>query len=401
MYPLYDEAIKKAMVTLYESLSEKDRRRYAAVEAKKIGHSGITYIATLFDCDQKTIRRGLNELDDQDKMKMADVRISGGGPKSKIDSIDGIDEVFLEVLRLNTAGEPMKENVKWTHLTRAQIIKEMGKKGIKVSKNIVKKLLKKHKFVKRKMQRMISTGTSEIRNKQFLKIADLRETYEQEGNPIISIDAKKKEEIGNLYRDGKLECIETIMVYDHDFPHLAEGKVNIYTIYDLKNNEAFVYIGTSSDTSDFVCDAIKAWWNARGKRHYPDVTSLLCLADGGGSNSSRHHVFKESLQTLSNSIDMEIRMAHYPPYTSKWNPVEHRVFPHITRSMSGVVLNSVERVKELIKKTTTTTGLRVFARVSKKVYVTGKKVSVDFYDWANIKYDEVLGRLNYAINPVT
>jgi len=217
----------------------------------------------------------------------------------------------------------------------------------------------------------------------------------------VSIDAKKKENIGNLYRDGKLECVETITVYDHDFPHLAEGKVNLYTIYDLKNNEAFVYIGTSHDTSDFVCDAIKAWWTARGKRHYPDATSLLCLADSGGSHSSRHHVFKESLQRLSNVIDMEIRMAHYPPYTSKWNPVEHRVFPHITRAMSGVVLDSVERVKVLIKKTTTTTGLKVFARVSKKVYETGKKVAVDFYDWANIQYDKILGRLNYAVNPVT
>lgn len=139
MYPLYDEAITNSMIRLYESLSEKDRRRYAAVEAKKIGHGGITSISTLLGCDQKTIRRGLNELDDPDKMKRAGVRVSGGGPKSKIDSIEGIDEVFLEVLRLNTAGEPMKEKVKWIHLTRAQIIKGMGKKGIKVSKNIVKK----------------------------------------------------------------------------------------------------------------------------------------------------------------------------------------------------------------------------------------------------------------------
>ncbi len=401
MYQNDDNEIEKAMVALYGSLSEKARRRYAAVEAKKIGHGGILTIATLFGCDQKTIKRGLNELDDQDKMKMTGVRVSGGGRLSKMDKMDGIDEIFLEVLRLNTAGDPMKENVKWTDLTRAQIIKAMGKKGLKVSKNIVKKLLKKHKFVKRKMQKSLPTGTSKNRNEQFLKIADLRKKYENIGDPVISIDTKKKENIGNLYRDGKLECVETITVYDHDFPHLAEGKVVPYTIYDLKNNEAFVYIGTSHDTSDFVCDAIKAWWNTRGKKHYPEATSILCLADSGGSNSSRHHVFKESLQTLSNVIDMEIRMAHYPPYTSKWNPVEHRVFPHITRSMAGVVLKSVELVKVLIKKTTTTTGLKVFARISKKVYETGKKVADDFYQWANITFDKTLGRLNYVINPVT
>ena len=202
-----------------------------------------------------------------------------------------------------------------------------------------------------------------------------------------------------MYRDGKIECIETQIVYDHDFPHLAEGKVTLYTIFDQKKNEAFVYIGTSSDTSDFACDAIKSWWNSRGKRDYPDATSILCLADGGGSNSSRHHVFKESLQHLSNAISMPIRMAHYPPYTSKWNPIEHRVFPHITRSMTGVVLVSVELVKALVKQTTTTTGLKVFARITKKIYQTGKKVASDFYEWADIQADEKLGEWNYVVNP--
>jgi len=160
----------------------------------------------------------------------------------------------------------MNEAIKWTNLSRSQIAKAMAKKGVKVSENIIKKRLKKHKFVKRKMQRKKSTGTHKNRNEQFLIIADLRAEYEAKGNPVLSIDAKKKEKIGNLYRDGKVECVETQIVYDHDFPHLAEGNVTLYTIYDQKNNEAFVYIGTSNDTSDFVCDAIKAWWNARGLR---------------------------------------------------------------------------------------------------------------------------------------
>jgi hypothetical protein len=397
----YDNDAEKVMITLYGSLSEKDRRRYAAVEAKKIGRGGVNYISILFGCDPKTINKGLSELFDTKKMDQKGVRKPGGGPKSTLETVDDIDAVFLEVLRLNTAGDPMKENVKWTNLSKVQIIKEMEKKGIKISKNIVKKLFKKHKFVRRKMQKTLSAGKPEDRNEQFLNISTLRNKYEKSGNPIISIDTKKKEFIGNLYRDGMLECIDVITVFDHDFPHLAEGKFIPYTIYDIQNNEAFVYIGTSHDTSDFVCDAIKAWWNARGKRHYPDALSILCLADSGGSNSSRHHIFKESLQHLSNNINMELRMAHYPPYTSKWNPVEHRVFPHITRSMSGVVLESVELVKILIKKTTTTTGLKVFARISKKYYETGKKVANDFYERANIVFDKKLGNLNYAINPTT
>jgi len=398
--PVYDTELEKCMIMLYGSLSEKDRRRYAAVEAQKLGHGGIIYIATLFGCDEKTIKRGLSEFGDEEKMKQAGIRLPGGGAQSKIDKFVDIDEIFLTILKENTAGDPMKEHIKWTHLSRAQIIREMAKQGIKVSKNIVKKLLKKHKFVKRKMQRKQSTGTHKDRNEQFLNIADLRSQYEEQGNPVLSIDSKKKEKIGNLYRDGQVECIEPQIVYDHDFPHLAEGNVILYTIYDQKNNEAFVYIGTSCDTSDFVCDAIKSWWYARGQRDYPDATSILCLADGGGSNSSRHHVFKESLQHLASAINKPIRMAHYPPYTSKWNPIEHRVFPHITRSMAGVVLVSVELVKALIKKTTTTTGLKVFARITKKVYKTGKKVASDFYEWANIKADEQLGQWNYVVSPI-
>lgn len=180
---------------------------------------------------------------------------------------------------------------------------------------------------------------------------------------------------------------------------MAEQKVTPYAVYDLKNNECFVNIGTSKDTSDFACDSIKMWWNTIGKNKYQNATSILILADGGGSNSSRHHVVKESLQNLSNDIGIELRMAHYPPYTSKWNPVEHRVFPHITRSLSGIILLTITIMKELIQKTTTKTGLKIFTRVSNKVYELGRKVASNFYEYANIQFDEVLGVWNYAVNP--
>ena len=189
-------------------------------------------------------------------------------------------------------------------------------------------------------------------------------------------------------------------VFDHDFPNLADEKVNLYSIYDLKNNESFVNIGTSCDTSDFVCDSIKMWWNMIGKCKFPEATSILILADGGRSNGSRHHVFKESLQNLSNELNIELRIAHYPPYTLKWNPIEYRVFPHITRSLSGVILLSVLMLKELIKQTKTKTGLKVFARISKKKYQKGKKVANDFYEHANIKFDRILGQWNYTVSHI-
>lgn len=395
----YSNEIIQKMCCLYESLSEKDRRRYAAIEAKKLGHGGVVFISTLFDCDEKTIHKGLIELDND--MNQIGIRRPGGGRISKLENQDKIDEIFLAVLKNNTAGDPMEEKVKWTNLTRGEICKEMAKKGIKISRNIVKKLFKKHGYVKRKALKKMSAGEHKDRNQQFKKINLLRKEYEESDNPIISIDAKKKEFIGNLYREGHLECTETVEVLDHDFPNLAETKVTPYSVYDLKHNECFVNIGTTHDTSDFACDSIKTWWNTIGKKKYPNATSILILADGGGSNSSRHHVFKESLQNLSNSLGIELRMAHYPPYASKWNPIEHRVFPHITRSLSGVILLSISLIKELIKKTRTKTGLKIFSRISKKIYRTGKKAASDFYEYANIKFDKILGDWNYVVNPMS
>jgi hypothetical protein len=395
----YSAELKRNMIAFYESLSEKDKRRYAAIEAQKLGHGGIRYICELLGCDENTIRKGLVELPDTERMEQRRTRAAGGGRKSKLESIENIDEVFLGILQDHTAGDPMKEGVKWTQLSRAEIAGRMKKKGIAVSRNIIKKLFKKHGFVKRKALKKVATGQHPERNAQFEKIAGLREQYEKVGWPVLSIDTKKKEHLGNLYRAGKLECTQTIVVYDHDFPHLAEGIAIPYTIHDLQRNEAFAYIGTSHDTSDFACDAIKAWWHARGKHHYPNAPSILCLADGGGSNSSRTHVFKESLQKLVNAIGVPVRLAHYPPYTSKWNPIEHLVFPHITRSMQGVVLSSLELVQDLIQRTTTRTGLRVIARISKKLYETGKAVADDFYEHANITFDKALGAWNYVVSP--
>ena len=158
-------------------------------------------------------------------------------------------------------------------------------------------------------------------------------------------------------------------------------------------------IGTSKDTSEFVCDSIRDWWKEYGRIQYANSTSILLLADGGGSNSSRHYIFKEDLQKLVNEIGIEIRMAHYPPYTSKWNPVEHRVFPHITRSLSGVILRSYEFVKELIENTSTTTGLKVTANISKKIYETGRKYADNFKATMSIIFDTFLGQWNYKAVP--
>jgi len=239
------------------------------------------------------------------------------------------------------------------------------------------------------------------RNAQFERIAELRTLYEAKGNPVVSVDTKKKELIGNLFREGKIYTTETVEVFDHDFPSLAEGVAIPHAIYDISHNEGYVIIGTSRDTSEFACDSIRYWWDNFGKAHYPNADSILMLMDGGGSNSSRHYIFKQDLQVLADEIGIEIRIAHYPPHTSKWNPIEHRLFPHITRSLQGMVLTTHQLAKELIEKTTTKSGLKVFSSIFNKVYETGRKVAEGFKESMRIIFDDNLAPWNYVAVPET
>ncbi len=205
--------------------------------------------------------------------------------------------------------------------------------------------------------------------------------------------------IGNLFREGKIYTTETVEVLDHDFPSLAEGVAVPHAIYDLERNEAYVNIGTSRDTSEFACDSIRDWWGHYGKLHCPHASSILMLMDGGGSNSSRHYLFKQDIQAVADEIGIEIRIAHFPPYTSKWNAIEHRMFPHITRALQGVVLTTHLLTKELIEKTTTKAGLKVFASIFNQVYETGRKVATGFKQSMRIVFDEHLKLWNYVAVP--
>ena len=395
----YNRSIELKMINLYQAFSEKSRRLYAAVEALKFKFGGISYIANLLNCDRKTIRRGISELKSKDSIDQNRIRAKGGGRKKSIDTITEIDKLFLEILWDYTAGDPMDEKIRWTNLTHQQIADKLKEAGIDVSRRIVKQLFKKHGYRKRKAQKQLSTGFCQYRNEQFERIAELKGVFMEAGNPIISIDTKKKENLGNLYRDGNLYTTEVQKVFDHDFPHLADGIIIPHGIYDIAMNKAYVNIGTSKDTSEFACDSIRHWWYNQGKDDYLKATCILILCDAGGSNSYRHYIFKEDIQKLADEIGIEIRIAHYPPYASKWNPIEHRLFCHITRSMKGVILKSLDIVKDLIESTTTKPGLTVTANIIKKVYQTGRKYAEGFKESMKIEFDNVLGKLNYRIIP--
>ena len=410
----YTPESELVMRRYYLSLNERDRRRYAGVEALKIGHGGQNYIAKILGCSKRTVRKGAAEVSELSQRAVnektgnfpsepARIRKTGGGRKPYWISHPEIDDQFLSVLCDHTAGDPMDEKVIWTNLREKEIVKALqSDHGVQVSRKVVRQLLKKHGYRLRKAQKRKSMKNQvPDRNEQFDNILRLKSEYMEAGNPVISMDTKKKENLGNFYREGRLYTLEELEVNDHDFPSFAEGVIIPHSLYDLKLNTGYVQVGTSHDTSEFACDSFRQWWYNYGSENYPNATSILVLCDGGGSNSSRHYIFKNDLQTLADEIGIEIRIAHYPPYCSKYNPIEHRLFPHITRACQGVVFSSLEVVTELISKTRTEKGLKVFVHVIDKVYETGRKVHETFKSNMRIIFDKILPKWNYCAVPKT
>ena len=398
----HKSSIEDEMRKFYNSLSEKDRRRYAGIEAMKAGRGGIVSIGKILGCSRKTVSKGIKELKNlpPDIGYQEHVRKAGGGRKCYRQTWPGIDAAFFDVIKNYTAGDPMKEGSLWTNLSYERIAEELFEKhGIKVSTKVTRQLIKRHKFGKRKLQKKTTMKQAANRNEQFENIARYKDEYYKAGNPIISVDSKKKEEIGNFFRPGCLYTQAAISVYDHDFKSFGKGAAIPHGIYDFIKNTGWINLGTSKDTSKFACDSLRLWWYNQGRYDYPNAASILILCDGGGSNSSRNYLFKEELQKLADEIRIEIRIAHYPPYTSKYNPIEHRMVPHVTRACQGVVFESIELVKELMEKTKTKKGLSVTVQIIDNIYETGLKVKEGFKENMPIVFDEYLPQWNYRTIP--
>ena len=280
---------------------------------------------------------------------------------------------FLDIIRDYTAGDPMRPRARWTNLSLRALRKKLIKRGFRVGREAVAGLLRRHRFGRRQAQKKMSTKRHPHRDKQFRIIAQLRRAYENSANPIISVDTKKKEFIGNLYRDGHLYTQATIETLDHDFPSLAQGVVYPHGLYDLKRNTGHINLGTSHDTSRFACDSIAHYWENYGRPANPHATSILLLCDGGGSNSSRRYLFKYHLEQLADRLQLEIRVAHYPPGCSKYDPIEQRFFPQVTRACQGVVFTTLQLAQQKMAETRTETGLRTTVDLLPGKYPTGEK----------------------------
>jgi hypothetical protein len=400
----YLPEVEDRMRRFYNSLNEKDRRRFAGFEALQFGSGGRNYIARVLGCSRNTVSKGAREVSDLPQREVAQrIRKAGGGRKSSAVTWGApLDEKFLAVLRDHTAGDPMDEMVRWTNLTPSEIGKALRTDhGIAISKYVVYQLLKKHNYRRRKAQKKTSLKpTIKNRNAQFENIIRLKAEFAAAGNPIVSMDTKKKEYVGNFYREGHLYTLAELHTYDHDFPSYAESVIIPHSLYDLQLNVGYIHLGNSHDTGEFACDSFRQWWYTYGRQLYPTATAILVLCDGGGSNSSRHYLFKQDLQALADEIGVEIRMAHYPPYCSKYNPIEHRLFPHVTRACQGVIFTAIELVKELMEKTNTTTGLKAFVHIIDKVYATGREVAADFKETMRIAFDAFLPQWNYRALPM-
>jgi hypothetical protein len=323
----------------------------------------------------------------------------GAGRKVAIEHKPLLEDNFLKLLAEFTAGDPMRDGVLWTHLSRREISCRLAEMGTPTSRHTVRKLLKKHGLGQRKTRKKKALGYHPDRDAQFQNIAKLKAAYRDKGEPVISIDTKKKELIGNFSREGHTYTQRPVDTLDHDFSSAGEGKLIPHGIYDLARNQGYLNLNTSHDTSEFCCDSIAHWWMQYGHQDYPDARQLLVLCDGGGSNAANRHVFKEALQALAERLGLEIRVAHYPPYCSKYNPIEHRLFAHITRACQGVVFHSVAIAKQFMEKTKTCKGLKVTVDILTGIYTTGKKCSEAFLENMTIIFDDYLPRWNYRAFP--
>jgi hypothetical protein len=303
------------------------------------------------------------------------------------------------LLREFTAGDPMRAGVLWTNLSLRALSRRLGELGTPASRRTIRRLLRKLNVGRRTARKKKTMGHHPDRNAQFENIARLRREYLDAGDPMISIDTKKKELLGNFHRPGRTYTEQTVETFDHDFGSAGQGKLIPHGIYDEARAHAHINLNTSHDTGELCCDSIALWWEEHGRQAYPHAKRLLILCDGGGSNSATQYLFKEDLQRLANRLGLELRVAHYPPYCSKYNPIEHRVFPHVTRACQGVIFHSVDIAKQFIERTQTNTGLRITVSILEGVYAIGRKYAQDFKANMKILFDDHLPKWNYRATP--
>ena len=381
------------------TLNERQRRLFIASKAAGDDGFAIRPLCEFLKVSTKTVCKGIRELREKTSPGEGRVRRPGGGAKDKIAQHPEWKECFMEIVSEHMAGDPQDEDTVWLNIKAPAIRREFLKRGTDISEYHVRRLVRECGFKSRSFRKDIPMRKVEGRNEQFGKISMVKQACVASGIPIISIDTKKKELVGNFKRQGTVLCTAAPKAFDHDFATFSDGTIVPHGIYDIARNIGYLTIGTSHDTSEFVCDNIEACWREQLSAAYPDARTLVILCDGGGSNSSSHHIVKQDLIGLSDRIGMQIVVMHYPPYCSKYNPIEHRLFSQITRSWSGTPILSAADASKRAEETVTKAGLKVFSRVVDKAYETGRKVSDGYRERLarRVVFDTQLHKWNYLI----
>jgi len=394
------EWIREKYVALEEDLDERGRRRWAGAEARSLGWGGITAVAEATGISDRTIRTGIQELDDAKALPADKQRHSGGGRRTREIEQPKLITALEALVDPVTRGDPCCP-LRWTCKSTYSLADELQQQGYHVSSTKIGQLLRSQGYSLQANRKTVEGKQHPDRDAQFEHINKRVNAFLRAKQPAISIDTKKKESLGNMKNGGKTYQPQgkPTKVTTHDFPNKELGKAVPYGVYDIALNEAGVSIGVSHDTAEFAVAAIQRWWSKMGKKRYPAAKRLLITADCGGSNSPRTRLWRWELQKFSNQTGVKVALCHYPPGTSKWNKIEHRLFCHITRNWQGVPLESHEIVVNLIGSTKTKEGLEVHAWLDESLYEKARKISDDLLAEVQIKRNVFHGEWNYQILP--
>lgn len=397
-----EDSIAARFESLKIVFDEKTRRLWAAAEAQSVGANGVMIVNRATGIAPVTIRRGMEELSDPEALKLSvdRTRAPGGGRKKTVDTNVELKAALEALIEPGTRGDP-ESALRWTCKSLRTLAGELKDQGHQVSHRMVGELLHQMGYSLQSNRKSNEGKQHPDRNEQFEFVHLLVEENLQKSNPVISVDAKKKELVGNFKNAGQQwrpgGDPQRVNVYD--FLSQAEGRATPYGVYDIGKNEGWVNVGTDKDTAAFAVESIRRWWNDVGSDNYPDADQLVITADGGGSNGSRLRLWKTQLQDFCNEIQIPIVVSHFPPGTSKWNKIEHRLFSFISMNWKGQPLTSFETILNLISSTKTKTGLKVNAEIDLNKYPTGIKVTDAQLRMIDISRNEFHGEWNYTIHP--
>ena len=385
-----------------EHLNERTRRIWAATEAKSLGHGGVSAVSEATGIARVTIHAGINELNSTNKLKADRIRNYGGGRKKLTDKDPQILSDLEKILEPSVRGDP-ESSLRWTCKSTRHLAEELNKNGYRVSDRKICELLSDLGY---SLQANFKTNEGKDhpdRDDQFVFIYEKVKSFQRDKQPVISVDTKKKELIGNYKNNGKKwrKKGKPIKVNGHDFPDPNIPKAAPYGVYDITANKGWVSVGISSDTAEFAVASIHRWWIKMGKKKYPKAKKVFITADSGGSNSSRSRLWKHELQKLSNKYKLAIHVSHFPPGTSKWNHIEHKMFSYISINWKGTPLTDYNVVVNLIGNTKTKTGLEIMAALDNNNYQKGLKISDAEFEAIKIFKCKFHGEWNYIIRPQT